>query len=252
MRKIQINIPILTAAIILALSAAAAPQKLPPGFVYLRDVDASIGQDIRYATDVNFTGRPLPGYSAPECVLRRDVALALRAVQTDLAKQNLSLKAYDCYRPARAVRTMWRWAHDGTRDGDKSFYPRVRKFELFSLGYIAAHSAHSSGTAVDLTLVVRNAAQAPVIEPRTTYAPCTAPAAQRAGDNSIDMGTGFDCLDEKSHTVSGSITPDQKRARGLLNAVMRAHGFHNYFREWWHFSFGARPAREYDFQIEAR
>jgi zinc D-Ala-D-Ala dipeptidase len=244
--------PILTAAILLALAAPAAAQKLPAGFVYLRDVDASIGQDIRYAGDNNFTGRALPGYGAPECVLRRDVALALRAAQTDLAKQNLSLKVYDCYRPARAVRAMWRWAHDGARDGDKRFYPRVRKLELFSLGYIAAHSAHSSGTAIDLTLVPRNAAPAPAIEQRTTYAPCTAPAAQRTGDNSIDMGTGFDCLDEKSRTASGSITSDQKRARGLLNAVMRAHGFHNYFREWWHFSFGPRPTQGFDFPVPKR
>jgi D-alanyl-D-alanine dipeptidase len=243
---------LLTAAILLGLTAPAAAQKLPASFVYLRDVDATIAQDIRYAGDNNFTGRPLPGYGASECVLRRDVAQALRAVQADLAKQNLSLKVYDCYRPARAARAMWRWVHDGARDGDKRFYPRVPKRELFSLGYIAAHSAHSSGTAVDLTLASRTAAPAPVIDTRKTYAPCTAPAAQRTPDNSIDMGTGFDCLDEKSRTASGSITPEQRHARGLLNAAMRAHGFHNYFREWWHFSYGARPAQAYDFPIAPR
>ena len=55
------------------------------------------------------------------------------------------------------------------------------------------------------------------------------------------MGTGFDCFDLKSHTASGTISPEQKRARGLLLAAMRTHGFRNYFREWWHFTFGARP-----------
>ncbi len=284
--------PILSAVILLALASPAAAQKVPAGFVYLRDVDATIAQDIRYATDNNFTGRTLPGYNAAECVLRRDVALALRAVQADLAKQNLSLKVYDCYRPARAVRAMWRWAHNGARDGDKRFYPRTPKLELFSLGYIAAHSAHSSGTAVDLTLIplsasptVRSrasgnpgqqtqalpAASGSPLEPvpgpakgwtrvrgrtENKSAPCTAPAAQRARgnsiDNSIDMGTGFDCLDAMSRTASASITPAQKHARGLLNAAMRAHGFHNYFREWWHFSFGARPAQGFDFPIAPR
>ena len=265
---------------ILALPASAlARDALPAGFVYLRDIDATIAQDIRYASADNFTGRPLPGYNAGECVLRRDVALALRAVQRDLVKQNLSLKVYDCYRPARAVAAMWRWAHDGARDGDKRFYPRVRKRDLFSLGYIASHSAHSAGTAVDLTLVALGSASSsahsraggnpglqsqalpaasgsplePVRErPENQNAPCTAPAAQRAPDNSLDMGTGFDCLDAMSRTASASITPAQKHARGLLNAAMRAHGFHNYFREWWHFSYGPRPARAYDFPIGPR
>jgi D-alanyl-D-alanine dipeptidase len=55
----------------------------------LRDVDSSIVQDIRYATNDNFTGHPLPGYGAPECVLRREAAEALKQVQADLARQNL-------------------------------------------------------------------------------------------------------------------------------------------------------------------
>ena len=48
------------------------PARLPPGFVYLRDVAPGIAQDMRYAGANNFTGRPLPGYDAAECVLRRD------------------------------------------------------------------------------------------------------------------------------------------------------------------------------------
>jgi D-alanyl-D-alanine dipeptidase len=79
--------------------------------------------------------------------------------------------------------------------------------------------------------------------------PCTGPAAQRAPDTSLDMGTGFDCFDEKSHTASAAITPEQKRWRNRLVAAMRARGLHNYFREWWHFSYGARPAQVYDFPI---
>ena len=41
-----------------------APQALPGGFVFLRDIDPSIIQDIRYAGSNNFVGRPLPGYDA--------------------------------------------------------------------------------------------------------------------------------------------------------------------------------------------
>ena len=58
----------------LLTAPAHARSTLPPGFVYLRDIDPSVAQDIRYSTADNFTGRPLPGYSAAECVLRREAA----------------------------------------------------------------------------------------------------------------------------------------------------------------------------------
>jgi len=242
------------ALMIVALAApAAARDGVPAGFVYLRDIDASIAQDMRYAGPDNFTGRPLPGYGAPECVLRRDVALALKLVQADLARQQLSLKVYDCYRPTRAVAAFVRWANDGKDNGaTKRFYPALEKRTLFAYGYIAAQSAHSTGTAVDLTLVPLPAPATPPFDPRATYGPCTGPAALRAPDTSIDMGTGFDCFDPRSHTSSGAISAEQKRARGLLLVAMRAHGFKNYFREWWHFTFGARPAQVFDVPIVPR
>ena len=42
-------------------AAAAQAQKLPAGFVYLRDIDPTIIQDMRYAGSNNFVGRPLQG-----------------------------------------------------------------------------------------------------------------------------------------------------------------------------------------------
>ena len=53
----------------------AAAQALPGGFVYLRDIDPTIIQDIRYATSNNFIGRPITGYQAGECVVKREVGL---------------------------------------------------------------------------------------------------------------------------------------------------------------------------------
>jgi len=84
----------------------AAAQALPDDFVYLREVAPTIRQDIRYAGINNFVGRPLVGYDGAECVVKRQVGLALQKVQQALAPQKLSLKMLDCYRPARAV-------HDG-------------------------------------------------------------------------------------------------------------------------------------------
>jgi D-alanyl-D-alanine dipeptidase len=259
MRTFGLSFTFLT---LLALTGpAAAAERLPEGLVYLRDVDPSIAQDMRYAGFDNFTGRPLPGYGAPECVLRRAVAQALAQVQADLARENLSLKVYDCYRPTRAVRAFMRWAQESEKEPEKAgaraaptkrFYPALEKRTLFASGYIATHSAHSTGSAVDLTLVKLPTVPAPPYDPAARYGPCTAPAAQRAPDNSLDMGTGFDCFNTRSYTASAAITAEQRRRRATLLLAMRAHDFHNYFREWWHFSFGPRAGPAYDFPIEGR
>src|SRR5262245_66677499 len=98
-QAVRITSVALIAAI--AISQAYA-QTLPEGFVYLRDIDPSIIQDIRYATSNNFVGRPLRGYSAGECVVKREVALRLKAVQQELLKRKLSLTMFDCYRPQRS------------------------------------------------------------------------------------------------------------------------------------------------------
>jgi D-alanyl-D-alanine dipeptidase len=65
------------------------------------------------------------------------------------------------------------------------------------------------------------------------------------------MGAGFDCFDARSHTASPAVSTQAKRTRSLLGDAMRAQGFKNYFREWWHFSYG-RPTQAYDVPIEAR
>jgi D-alanyl-D-alanine dipeptidase len=242
----------LAGAFFLLLAAPAMAGRLPPGFVYLRDVAPAITQDMRYAGYDNFTGRPLPGYDAPECVLRRDVAEALAKVQADLARQSLGLKVYDCYRPARAVRAFARWSQTpDPAPATKRFFPALEKRTLFAYGYIAAQSAHSTGNAVDLTLIALPATPEARYDARAVYGPCTGAANKRAPDNSLDMGTGFDCFDDKSHTANPAIGAEQKRRRGLLVAAMRRRGFHNYFREWWHFSYGTRgPA--YDVPIGRR
>ena len=91
----------------------AHAQALPGGFVYLRDLDPGIIQDIRYAGANNFVGRPLAGYGAAECVVKREVGQLLKSVQEELSLQGLSLKMFDCYRPARAVADMVAWSKDG-------------------------------------------------------------------------------------------------------------------------------------------
>jgi D-alanyl-D-alanine dipeptidase len=108
MRNLNRFASILLTAI--ALAEPAVAQGLPGDFVYLRDIDPSIVQDVRYAGVNNFMGRPMQGYDAAECVVKRSVGLALKGVQQELAGQKLSLKMLDCYRPARAVADMVAWS----------------------------------------------------------------------------------------------------------------------------------------------
>ena len=97
-------------------ASRATASELPSRFVRLADVAPSIRQDIRYAGSDNFTGRPVPGYAAAECWLRKEAALALAAVQTDALKQGLKLVVYDCYRPQRATNAFVKWANDDAAD----------------------------------------------------------------------------------------------------------------------------------------
>jgi zinc D-Ala-D-Ala dipeptidase len=239
--------------LLLALASPAYAQALPGGFVYLRDIDPSIVQDIRYSGSNNFLGRPLAGYEAGECVVKREVALALKRIQARLAPRKLSLKMMDCYRPARAVRDMWAWAQNGRETpADRRFNPAFRKQDLFRLGYIATHSGHSTGSALDLTLVDLTADNSVRFDPAKTYADCTAPAADRAPEGSIDMGTGYDCTDLKGHTAASAITPEQRLWRHELVAAMASEGFVNYWKEWWHFSLPGAGGPAYDFPITPR
>jgi D-alanyl-D-alanine dipeptidase len=235
------------------IGPAAAQSALPPGFVYLRDVDPSIAQDIRYAGSDNFTGHPLAGYEAPECILRQGAAAALKRVQAELAASGLSLKVYDCYRPTRAVHAMAAWANNGQPESaTKRFFPKLPKGALFSLGYIASRSQHSTGNAVDLTIIQAPGAPALPFERSAIYGPCTAAQMQRSPDNSVDMGTGFDCFDVKSHTASSTISAEQRHWRNVLLAAMRKQGFANYHREWWHFTYVRSGGGEaHDFPIRS-
>ena len=235
------------------LTGALGAQALPGGFVYLHDIDPTIVQDIRYAGANNFIGRPLAGYGAAECVVKRDVGLALKRVQAELRSQNLSLKMLDCYRPARAVHEMVVWAQNGHETpAERRYNPAFAKKDLFRLGYIAEHSGHSTGAAVDLTLVDLKANNSETFDPNKVYADCTAPAAVRVPEGSVDMGTGYDCADLKAHTAARSITDVQRRWRNLLVAAMAKQGFVNYSKEWWRFSVPGAGGPAYDFPITPR
>jgi D-alanyl-D-alanine dipeptidase len=244
---------ILAATISIVTVSLTHAQSLPGGFVYLRDIDPTIVQDIRYATSNNFTGHPLKGYGAGECVVKREVGMRLKAIQQELAAQNLSLKMFDCYRPVRASIDMVAWAQNGRETAaERRYNPKIAKTELFRLGYIASRSQHSTGAALDLTLIDLKADNSAKFDPTRTYADCTAPVEARAPEGSVDMGTGYDCTDVKGHTAAPSIAPDQRAWRKRLLTAMARQGFVNYSKEWWHFSLPGAGGQAYDFPIQPR
>ncbi|MFE2234944.1 M15 family metallopeptidase [Streptomyces sp. JL2001] len=234
---------------------ARAEPKAPEEFVALSSVDRTILQEMRYTTPHNFTGVPIDGYRQPLCLLTRPAAEALHRAQVRLRAQGYSLKVYDCYRPQRAVDHFVRWAKDLDDERMKGeFYPLVDKSSLFADGYIAEKSGHSRGSTVDLTVVRLPAAPTRRYLPGEELVECYAPQAERFPDNSVDMGTGYDCFDTRSHTDDPRIQGVQRANRQLLKGTLAAEGFVNLPEEWWHFTFKPEPfpTTFFDFPVARR
>lgn len=219
---------------------------LPDGFISIEEVDTSgaILLSMRYASHHNFAGHPISGYIQPVCILTREAATALAAAQREFMSMNPSytLKLYDCYRPTMAVDHFKSWAEDQSDSlMMKEFYPDMDKGDIIPLGYVAERSNHSRGSTVDVTIVPYPPRPEEEYHPETVLRPCYAPVSERFGDNSIDMGTGFDCFDSRAHTHSPLIMQQQTVNRQLLHEVLERHGFYNYPLEWWHFSLWNEP-----------
>lgn len=218
------------------------PYKIPDGFCYLEDIDAGIVQEIRYAGYHNFVGRPIAGYNANRCIVSKVLGLALLHVQKEAVLHGMTLKVYEAYRPLRAAQDFIEWT---IRPDDQKmkaeFYPDIDKSKVFELGYIALRSQHSRGCAVDLTLVPKPVPKQDIYQPGNALKDSRLPKGTRFNDNSIDMGTGFDCFDALSHTMNPELSDQVKDNRLLLKDMMERHGFANYENEWWHFGLRDEP-----------
>jgi D-alanyl-D-alanine dipeptidase len=251
--KIVLILLIFTCLCFPQIAHRADADKIPDGFVDIQKVIPEIVLDIRYYSVHNFVGERVDGYLAPKCFLTKEAAEALSKVQKDIEPFSLSLKIYDCYRPQRAVNHFVRWATEIENTKTmKEFYPTVDKRNLFKDGYIADKSGHSRGSTLDLTIVPLPVPVQPQYTPGQKLYECYLPAAERFADNGIDMGTGFDCFHELSHTANSNISHQQKINRLLLKSLMEKHGFKNYDMEWWHFTLKNEPYPNtyFDFPIE--
>ena len=201
---------------------------LEKGFVYLSDINSSIIVDLKYYSSNNFTGKFVEGYNSNKAILTKEAAVALSNAQDDLNKIGYSLILYDAYRPQSAVDFFVKWSSNINDTIYKNtYYPNIKKSELFKLGYIAYKSGHSRGSTVDVSLV------------------------EIESKKEIDMGTIFDYFGVESHTFFNNLSKKQKLNRLILYDAMSNNGFKNYSKEWWHFTLKNEPFQKYfDFPVK--
>jgi zinc D-Ala-D-Ala dipeptidase len=232
------------------LGISGGPER---NLVDVKTLDSTIVVEARYYAAHNFMGRRVNGYEADKCLLMRQAAEALVRAQAELRTFGLGVKAYDCYRPQRAVADFAAWARDVSDTKMKAeFYPDVDKARLFELGYIAERSGHSRGSTIDLTLIPLPPPVQDLYREGDVLVRCTAVAGERFRDNSLDMGTGYDCFSELSHTANARVGALPQRNRLLLKSVMEKHGFVNYAQEWWHFTLDDEPYPDRYFDVAVR
>ena len=138
-----------------------------PELVDITLFDATISQDIRYATINNFLGTPV--YERPVAMLQRPAAEALARANAALRPLGYTLMVYDAYRPWYVTKIFW----DATPD---------------SLRWLVANPAqgskHNRGAAVDVTLYDLEARR-PVEMPSTYDEATTRARADYPGGTSL-------------------------------------------------------------------
>lgn len=174
-----------------------------PDFRRLSSIDGVV-VDLRYVGPRNFVGRDL--YGELDCAWLHRLAaegLARAAAELAVLAPGHRLLVLDALRPHRVQVELWEFL-DGTG---------LRQY----VADPARGSIHSFGMALDVTLL-------------------------DAEGRELDMGSGFDEMDELSHPrleaehlASGALTPTHVTNRELLRRVMRAGGFNGIDNEWWHF-----------------
>ena len=196
-------------------------------FIPIYNIIDDTAYDIRYYSSNNFTGNRIDGYNAPIAYITKEGANALSAAAESLRKQGYRLLIWDSYRPQKAVDNFVSWINNPNDEGDRSFYPELKKSDLVKGGYIATKSSHTRGSTVDLTLIKKDG-------------------------SFVDMGGTFDLFSEISHPDYKKLTRNQKKNRKILHDAMIKAGFEGIDSEWWHFTLKNEPYKDtyFNFDVE--
>lgn len=179
MRKILI---ILAAWLsIAAVCAQDASKFTQAGLVRLRDLDSTIGVDLRYATTDNFMGVVLYE-NLREAYLLPELAEKVAHAQKALLKQGYTLVVLDAARPFSVQRQMWEMVKDTEQ-------------RIFVGNPNNGGGMHNFGAAVDVTLV------------------------ELATGKEADMGSPFDFFGDEAWTKPQYETPARKILIDAMEAV---------------------------------
>lgn len=204
----------------------------PEDIVDIKKIAPKIYVQLAYFEDKNFVGEPINGYSANKCFLQKQAAEALKRASEDISEFGYILRIFDCYRPQKAVDHFVSWAKNlDDKKTKNQFYPNVKKNKLFEKGYIAEKSGHSNGHTIDVTIGRPSGLKIPF---------------------ELNMGTPYDFFDERSHTNSRKNSREAIKNRMLLKMVLEKHGFENYDKEWWHFSFKENKYKDISFNFDIK
>lgn len=104
--------------------------------VDIQEIIPNIQIDLKYATPDNFTGQTV--YQFNSCLLQKEAAIRLLAVQEELESMGLGLKVWDGFRPMASQWAFWELVPDERYVSD----PRKG-------------GRHTRGTAIDVTLITK-------------------------------------------------------------------------------------------------
>ena len=124
-----------TEAVVIPETTQPQPPESDDAFVRVLDYLPTASQELRYATQNNFTGQVI--YDFEDAYLRWGTVQKLQLVCADLAELGWYIKIWDGFRPVSAQFTLW------------EVYPDPTYVANPNKGF----SSHSRGNTIDLTLV---------------------------------------------------------------------------------------------------
>ena len=135
---VEETLPAATAAETILPETIPAEPESDAVFVRVLDYIPTASQELRYATENNFTGQVI--YDFEDVYLRWGTVKKLMLVSRDLEELGLYMKIWDGFRPVSAQFVLWEVCPDPTYVANPT----------------TGHSSHSRGNTIDLTLADAN------------------------------------------------------------------------------------------------
>lgn len=144
---VQTEVPVTEETVTVAATEPETVPTVPPApesddvMVRVLDYIPTAVQELRYATEDNFTGQVI--YTFQDAYLRYGTVRKLQLVSEDLAELGLYIKIWDGFRPVSAQFVLWEVCPNPTYVANPT----------------TGHSSHSRGNTIDLTLVDETGAE---------------------------------------------------------------------------------------------